>query len=370
MSDAEPATPEATTTDAGPAPTTEVRIGLWVWLVLGLAFLISGGVIAIRLRDFRPAGKGTASSWDLSDCLVDRALIVQAARPHSIPPLEPRTVSRAEARQIRIGRRGKFLVADDLVVGVAIGGEACAYPIRFLEWHEVVNHTLGGVPIAVTHSPLSGSSLVFDRRPRAADGTPAATPLAFAASGMLFNHNLVLVDGQATPTLWSQLQRRAIAGPGAKTGQRLTLIPASVVRWGDWERMQPKTRIASPEPNRYTLFKRSPYGNYLGSDLLRDEFPIGPLPPPPPTGLQRKTPVLVVRAGSLTRVYPLPLIASRAGAGKTWNTRQGSVPLELTYRGEPATATVRAPGGEPLEAFRSFWFAWYATRPDAATLAE
>jgi hypothetical protein len=36
------------------------------------------------------------------------------------------------------------------VIGVAIGGEARAYPIPFLSAHEIVNDTVGGTAIAVT----------------------------------------------------------------------------------------------------------------------------------------------------------------------------------------------------------------------------
>lgn len=38
----------------------------------------------------------------------------------------------------------------DQVLGVRIGGESRAYPIPFLSWHEIVNDTIGGVPIAAT----------------------------------------------------------------------------------------------------------------------------------------------------------------------------------------------------------------------------
>jgi hypothetical protein len=43
-----------------------------------------------------------------------------------------------------------FLHPDDQVIGVAIGGEAKAYPIKILNWHEAVNDTLNGEPILVT----------------------------------------------------------------------------------------------------------------------------------------------------------------------------------------------------------------------------
>ena len=44
--------------------------------------------------------------------------------------------------------RGKYLVGEDWVIGVALGGEARAYPLRILNWHEIVNDTVGGEPVA------------------------------------------------------------------------------------------------------------------------------------------------------------------------------------------------------------------------------
>ena len=46
------------------------------------------------------------------------------------------------------------------------GAEPRAYPIRYLTWHEIVNDTVGGVPVAVTFCPLCNSGLTFDRRRR------------------------------------------------------------------------------------------------------------------------------------------------------------------------------------------------------------
>lgn len=43
-----------------------------------------------------------------------------------------------------------FLNPDDTVIGVKIGDNAKAYPVKILNLHEVVNDTLGGKPLAVT----------------------------------------------------------------------------------------------------------------------------------------------------------------------------------------------------------------------------
>ncbi len=43
-----------------------------------------------------------------------------------------------------------FMDAEESVLGVVVGGEARAYPLALLDWHEVVNDHLGGQPIAAT----------------------------------------------------------------------------------------------------------------------------------------------------------------------------------------------------------------------------
>lgn len=47
--------------------------------------------------------------------------------------------------------KATFVRADDIVMAVAIGGQAAAYPIRQLAYHHVVNDELGGEPIVATY---------------------------------------------------------------------------------------------------------------------------------------------------------------------------------------------------------------------------
>jgi small-conductance mechanosensitive channel len=44
-----------------------------------------------------------------------------------------------------------FVEADDMVLAVAVNGEAAAYPVRLLAYHHVVHDVVGGVPIVVTY---------------------------------------------------------------------------------------------------------------------------------------------------------------------------------------------------------------------------
>jgi hypothetical protein len=50
------------------------------------------------------------------------------------------------------------------VIGVLFADEARAYPLRIMNYHEIVNDQLGDTPIAATYCPLCDSVVVFDRR--------------------------------------------------------------------------------------------------------------------------------------------------------------------------------------------------------------
>ena len=71
-------------------------------------------------------------------------------------------------------------IADlEPVISLEIDGQARAYPIQILIWHEIVNDVVGGVPMVVTFCPLCNTALVFERtvkrhRPRFRDFRHAA----------------------------------------------------------------------------------------------------------------------------------------------------------------------------------------------------
>ncbi|MBT6188795.1 MAG: DUF3179 domain-containing protein, partial [Tateyamaria sp.] len=80
------------------------------------------------------------------------------------------------------------------VITVEINGDARAYPVRYLTWHEIANDVVGGVPVAVTFCPLCNSGITFDRRVK--QGT-----LTFGVSGKLRNSDMLMYDRE-TETWW------------------------------------------------------------------------------------------------------------------------------------------------------------------------
>jgi len=57
----------------------------------------------------------------------------------------------------------QFMSDSDTVLGLEINGDAKAYPIFILVWHEIINDRVGGTPVAITYCPLCYTNQVFER---------------------------------------------------------------------------------------------------------------------------------------------------------------------------------------------------------------
>ena len=99
-----------------------------------------------------------------------------------------------------------YLDPGEPVFGVISNGEARAYPLRIMDPHELVNDTLGGVPISLAYCTLCGTGIAYDAR--RADGTVHT----FGTSGLLFQSNKLMYDHQ-TGSLWNQFTGRPVVGP-------------------------------------------------------------------------------------------------------------------------------------------------------------
>lgn len=189
------------------------------------------------------------------------------------------------------------LATDDTVVGVSRADAARAYPLRVLDWHEVVNDRLDG-PLLVTYCPLCHSAVVARR-------TVAGRAATFGVSGLLWRENLVLYD-RGTDSNWSQLLATAIRGP--RTGDELELLPATVTRWGAWRDAHPNGTVLLPPPYSNTVngrvrrdYTTDPYSDYersIGVDY--EGFTDDRLHP--------KTVVVGVTNRDAARAYPLPAV--------------------------------------------------------------
>lgn len=67
-----------------------------------------------------------------------------------------------------------------MVLAIFRNGIAKAYPIRILNWHEVVNDRFGADNIVITFCPLCGSGAAFEAK-------AGGRALRFGVSGLLYS---------------------------------------------------------------------------------------------------------------------------------------------------------------------------------------
>ena len=142
------------------------------------------------------------------------------------------------------------------VVFLEIDGDARAYPLQILTWHEIVNDEVGGVPVAVTFCPLCNSAIAFDRL---FDGVE----LDFGVSGNLRNSDLIMYDRQ-THSWWQQFTGESIVGKYA--GRNLEQLPASIVSFADFRRAHPEGQVLSRDTGYTRQYGRNPYAGYDTAD--------------------------------------------------------------------------------------------------------
>jgi len=146
----------------------------------------------------------------------------------------------------------QFVPDTTFVIGLDINGEKRAYPLFIMVWHEIVNDSVGGVPVAVTYCPLCFTNQVFER---VIDGKE----VEFGTSGKLYNSNLVMYD-RLTDSYWSQALGVAITGE--LTGYELKRIPFDVISWADWKTLHPDTLVLTTETGHIRSYGVDPYGDY------------------------------------------------------------------------------------------------------------
>ncbi len=233
--------------------------------------------------------------------------------------------------------RGEWLRDEDLVVGYASQSGAYAYPIKMLNYHEIVNDVIDGVPVLVSYCPLCASGVVYSRD---LDGRV----LLFGNTSALYESDMVMYDHE-TGSYWFQVLGEAIVGP--LTGKRLEMLPATNVTWGEWKRLHPETQILSrrqrirgPAPP----YERDPFVGY-GAQVSLEQFafPVSPekLDDRLPSGAR----AFAVQVGETHKAYHL----SRDSDWLLNDTLGGKGIVVLARKKGPAAfAYYRASGGREL----------------------
>ena len=188
--------------------------------------------------------------------ILGKPRIIPDVPKDAIPPLDfPKYVKVSEV---------DFLGGNDIVIGVEINGDARAYPINILNWHEIVNDNIGDQDVVITYCPLCKSSILFSR-------VLEGKTLSFGNTGSLYESTLLMYDRE-TESLWGQVGGRAIEGE--LKGKRLEMLPSTTTRWKDWRNLHPDTLVLSLDTGYSRNYNSNPYSTY---DRNKDSLPPFPI---------------------------------------------------------------------------------------------
>ncbi|MBI2022224.1 DUF3179 domain-containing protein, partial [Candidatus Daviesbacteria bacterium] len=221
-----------------------------------------------------------------------------------------------------------------------------AYPQRILNWHEIVNDTIAGDPIAITFCPLCGSALAFERK---VDGVITE----FGVSGKLHNSDLVMYD-RYEGNLWQQITGEGIVGPAARRNEVLKQVPIVTTSWGDWKKQHPNSQVLSRDTGHIRDYDQYPYGTYEQDDQLL--FGVKGLD----KSLQIKTVVYGIELNGKSKAYPESIFEKQ----KIIEDSVGGVPIKLTRSDSGEIEAVNLQTNKKIIPIRLFWFAWAAFHPD------
>ena len=285
----------------------------------------------------------TLNGFDLKDSLVPPDQLLHGGPGRDgIPAIDAPKFVLASAAS---------LAATDRVLGLARQGVVKAYPVRILNWHEIVNDRFGDEPIAVTYCPLCGTGIAYVARAKGRATT-------FGVSGLLYNSDLLLYD-RSTQSLWSQITAEAVSGP--LKGEKLTPVALTHTTWADWRTRHPDTLVLSVDTGFNRDYSRDPYAGYASS--ARIMFPTintsNRFPP--------KEPVLGVELNGARKAYAFSELAKALGNHPrgTIDDRLGGSALSIRFDRENRTAQAFDSSGRELPAYVAFWFAWSAFYPTA-----
>ena len=150
------------------------------------------------------------------------------------------------------------------ILGVSLGGVEKAYPLQIMDWHEIVNDRVGSRQVAISHCPLTGTGIGFNRILK-------NRPVEFGVSGLIYKNNLIPYD-RFTNSNWSQMQMRAVSGEMAGT----VLEPVTIIEttWKTWKQMYPDSQVLTTDTGFVRLYDKFVYGRNYSTSHSQFLFPV------------------------------------------------------------------------------------------------
>ncbi|MGD8455406.1 MAG: DUF3179 domain-containing protein [Anaerolineales bacterium] len=296
-----------------------------------------------------------------------------------------------------------YLEPNEPVFGISINGDHRAYPLRILDWHEMANDVVGGVPVSLAYCTLCGAGIAYDGR--ASNGET----YTFGSSGFLYRSNKLMYDHQ-TRTLWNQLTGEPVLGELAGSGIKLELLPIVVTSWEDWLAQHPDTTVLDIDTGYQRSYELGvAYGKYFANDETM--FPVWQRS----DLLEAKDRIYALQLDGIPKAYPVDLLTEEQVVNDTIGetnlviiATHGDINVQAstsprynaggevraydrgseTYRPGPDADTVidsaghtwevteealLGPDGERaprLNGHLAYWFGWYAFFPQTLVYGE
>ena len=329
-----------------------------------------------RFREFFP--RGVQATIRLDE--IDWGGVVV----NGIPPLEhPRALPVAAA---------DYLDDDHVVFGIAVNGEARAYPKRILAWHEMALDRLGGLELTIVYCTLCGTVIPYES---VVDGRH----VRIGTSGFLYRSNKLMFDHE-TRSLWNTFEGVPVVGPLVGSGLRLRHRSVVTTTWGEWRRTHPETTVLSLETgHRRDYSEGAAYRDYFSHDRLmfqvaqtddrldnKDEVVVMQLADPAGAVQPLAIDVDFLRGNRVFQTEHagrrLVVVTTRRGANRVFDAGDGrftalrgdGVVVDDTGAGWRVTEDALVPedaARQPrprVAAQRAFWFGWYAQFPETALI--
>jgi hypothetical protein len=295
---------------------------------------------------------------------------------NGIPPLEyPAFLQAADA---------EYLDDDDIVFGMAVNGEARAYPKRILAWHEMALDRLGGTELTIVYCTLCGTVIPYE-------SVVEGRHIRFGTSGLLYRSNKLMFDHD-TSSLWATFEGRPVVGSLVDSGLRLRSRAVVTTTWRERRTRHPETTVLSLETGHTRDYAEgAAYRDYFSNDRLMFQVP------GEDDRLSNKAEVLVMRLADSASGTSQPLaiaerflrrnpvyhtevvvVTSREGANRVFDAGQERFERVLdpdtvvdaggrTWRLTEDALVLAEDSGVTLlrvPAQRAFWFGWRAQFPD------
>ena len=307
--------------------------------------VITGLLMALFVYKFAISA-GPTNGFDLSNSTLPVEQILHGGPPRDgIPALSnPKLIAAAQAT---------YLQPQDRIVGIDLHGEARAYPIAILNWHEIVNDEIDGQRFAITYCPLCGTAVAFEA---SIDGRPTD----FGVSGLLYNSDVLLYDRE-TESLWSQILGKSVAGK--RVGTQLTPIPISHTTWRDWRERHADTLVMSNDTGHPRDYSRNPYAGYEQSRTtyfaVNNEAP---------NTYHPKEVVVGIGIDGVYKAYPF-IELEKQGKRHFSDSVNGRL-FNFDWDGDNRSITITDSRGKLVAGIQGFWFAWFTFHPDTEVFTD